>query len=78
MRKLTANKDDPPTIGPLRVYPGKLSITRTIGDIEAKEKHFGGLSNCIITDPEICKYKLNGKEDFIILGCDGIFEKMDS
>jgi len=21
---------------------------------------------------------LNGKEDFIILGCDGIFEKMDS
>ena len=55
-----------------------MSITRTIGDIEAKDIEFGGRPNCIITDPEICKYKLNGKEDFIILGCDGIFEKLDS
>lgn len=29
-------------IGPLRVYPGKLSVTRTIGDIEAKDKELGG------------------------------------
>ena len=50
MTKISGNKDDP-TIGPLRVFPGKLSITRTVGDIEAKEKYFGGLPNCIITDP---------------------------
>lgn len=60
------------------MFPGKLSVTRTIGDIEAKDKDFGGIPNCIITDPEICKYKLTGKEDFIVLGCDGIFEKLDS
>lgn len=65
-------------VGPLRVFPGKLSVTRTLGDIEAKLPEFGGIRNCISTDPEICKYSLTGKEDFIILGCDGIFEKLDS
>ena len=53
MRKIEKQKkeEDPPIIGPLRVFPGKLSVTRTIGDIEAKDKNFGGLPNCIITDP---------------------------
>lgn len=38
-------------IGPLRVFPGKLSVTRTIGDIEAKLPEFGGIANCISTEP---------------------------
>ncbi len=62
----------------MRVYPGKLSVTRTFGDIEAKDPDLGGIRNCISSEPEICKYTLTGKEDFILLGCDGLFEKLDS
>ena len=40
------------------MLPGKLSVSRTIGDIEAKDKKYGGNSNVIICDPEICKFKL--------------------
>ena len=28
-------------VGPLRVFPGRLSITRTFGDYEAKDKKEG-------------------------------------
>ena len=38
-------------IGPLRVYPGKLSVTRTLGDIEAKDSDFEGIPNCISFEP---------------------------
>ena len=34
-------------IGPLRVSPGKLSVSRTIRDIEAKDPKFRGNSNVI-------------------------------
>ena len=29
-------------LGPLRILPGKLSVSRTIGDVEAKEPELGG------------------------------------
>jgi hypothetical protein len=29
-------------IGPHRVFPGRLSVSRTIGDIEAKDPRYGG------------------------------------
>ena len=35
-------------LGPLRVFPGRLSVSRTFGDIEAKMEKFGGNSNVII------------------------------
>jgi hypothetical protein len=42
MTRILSGKDEkerPETIiGPLRIYPGKLSVSRTIGDIEAKDK----------------------------------------
>lgn len=38
-------------VGPLRAFPGRLSVTRTIGDIEAKLEEFGGLRNCISCQP---------------------------
>lgn len=38
MTKLTKKEEKADVImGPLRIYPGKLSVTRTIGDIEAKD-----------------------------------------
>ena len=39
--------------GPFRVLPGRLSVSRTFGDIEAKMEKFGGLAGVVIAEPEI-------------------------
>ena len=39
--------------GPFRVFPGRLSVSRTFGDIEAKLEKFGGNPNVVISKPEI-------------------------
>lgn len=56
-------------VGPLRVKPGKLSVSRTIGDIEAKLPQFKGNPNVIIGVPEIKYFELNDTYDFILIGC---------
>ena len=63
-------------IGPLRVSPGKLSVSRTIGDIEAKDPKFGGNPNVIISIPEIKYFDNTDKNDFILIFCDGVYEKL--
>ena len=64
-------------IGPYRVLPGRLSVSRTIGDAEAKMVKFGGNPNVIISEPEIFTYDLKNEDiDFFILGCDGIYDQM--
>ena len=65
--------------GPYRVLPGRLSVSRTIGDIEAKNEKFGGNSNVIICEPDIFIYDLKKEKiDFFIMGCDGIFDQMSN
>lgn len=56
-------------LGPLRVKPGKLSVTRTIGDMEAKLSKFGGNSNVVIGIPDIKYFEIHEHYDFILLGC---------
>lgn len=56
-------------MGPHRVLPGRLSVTRTFGDIEAKLPEFGGNPRAIIATPEIRSFKLSKDNDFILLGC---------
>ena len=66
-------------IGPYRVFPGRLSVSRTIGDVEAKNVKFGGNPNVIIAEPEIYIYDLNRDNiDFFIMGCDGIFDQLSN
>lgn len=55
--------------GPFRVLPGRLSVSRTFGDAEAKLKSHGGNPNVIIAEPDIKSFKLTENNDFIILGC---------
>lgn len=65
--------------GPYRVNPGRLSVSRTFGDIEAKLPRFGGLPGVISAEPEVAQFTIVDQEhDFIVLGCDGIFEKLSS
>ena len=51
-RIIINNNRNSSVVGPLRVSPGKLSVSRTIGDIEAKDPKFGGNPNVIISIPE--------------------------
>ena len=44
--------------GPLRVFPGALSVSRTFGDAQAKLEHLGGNMNGVISDPEITVFKI--------------------
>ena len=66
-------------LGPYRVLPGRLSVSRTIGDIEAKGIQFGGNPNVVVPYPDIYTFDLEKYDiDFIVLGCDGIYDQISS
>ena len=66
-------------LGPHRVFPGRLSVCRTFGDIEAKEAKFGGNNRVVVADPDVTAFKIDRKShDFIVIGCDGIFDKLEN
>jgi protein phosphatase 2C family protein 2/3 len=56
-------------LGPSRVFPGRLSVSRSFGDIEAKLIKNGGNPNVVIATPEITCFKLTSEMDYIVLGC---------
>ena len=64
--------------GPLRVLPGRLSVARTFGDPEAKIPELGGNPHVVIHSPEVKSFQIKKDHDFIVLGCDGIFDKMSN
>ncbi len=59
---------------PWRVLPGRLSVSRTFGDIEAKDEKFGGMKGVVVAMPDITEIELNDEYNFIVIGCDGIFD----
>ena len=66
-------------LGPHRVFPGRLSVCRTFGDIEAKILKFGGNSRVVVADPDVTAFKIDRqRHDFIVIGCDGIFDKLEN
>lgn len=60
------------------MLPGKLAVSRTMGDIESKFGKYGGMPNVISAVPEIMTFKIEDDHDFILLGCDGIFDKLEN
>lgn len=58
--------------------PGRLSVCRTFGDVEAKNERYGGNPKVVIAEPEIKSFKVTNEHDFIVLGCDGIFDKLNN
>ena len=66
-------------LGPYRVNPGKLSVSRTIGDAKAKLEKFGGIPNVIIPEPDVYVFDYyKDNIDYFIMGCDGIFDRLKS
>lgn len=61
-----------------RVLPGRLSVSRTFGDIDAKIASLGGKPGVVIAEPEVRVYEARDNQDFILIGCDGIFDKLSS
>ena len=59
---------------PWRVLPGRLSVSRTFGDLLAKSEKFGGKSGVIIPSPDVTEFDLDENFDFMVIGCDGIFD----
>lgn len=62
----------------MRVLPGRLSVSRTFGDAEAKIQKYGGNESVVIATAEIKSFKITSEHDFIVLGCDGIFDKLSN
>jgi protein phosphatase 2C family protein 2/3 len=61
---------------PLRVFPGGLSVSRTIGDISMKSSGPG--SALVSSEPEMWESKLSDADEFLILACDGTWDVMSS
>ena len=78
LEKMKAVKEKSTEEKIFRVYPSDLAVMRTIGDIKAKKKEYGGIPGTIINIPEIFIYDINGNDDFIVLGCDGIFDDLSN
>lgn len=44
----------------------------------AKLEKYGGNPRCIIAEPEIFRYKITEQSDYILMGSDGIFDKLET
>ena len=65
-------------MGPVRVIPSRLSVSRSFGDAEAKLERLGGKPGVIISTPEIKSFNITPAHDFLIIGSDGVFDKMSN
>lgn len=59
---------------PDRVYPGGLSVARTVGDVFIKQQCPGA----IIDRPDLVKQRLGPSDEFLILACDGLWDVVSS
>lgn len=48
-------------------------MSRTIGDIDAKLKVYGGNPKCIVCKPDIKEFDISEEDDFVMLGCTLLF-----
>lgn len=54
---------------------GNLNLSRCIGDLKYKiDKSIPASEQIITAEPDILKFKITDEDEFIILGCDGIWD----
>ena len=63
---------------PMRVIPGRLSVSRTFGDCAAKMSQYGGNPQVIVAEPEISTFTIAGDMDYLLIGSDGIFDNLQN
>lgn len=64
--------------GPLRVFPGRLNVCRSFGDVEAKEPRLGGKPGVIIAVPDVRVMKITPELDYLVIASDGIYDKLEN
>jgi len=64
--------------GPLRVFPGRLNVCRSVGDVEAKEPRLGGKPGVIIAVPDVKVFKITSELDYIVLASDGVYDRLEN
>jgi len=67
-----------PSVIPYRVAPGRLAVSRAIGDAEAKLNKFNGKAKVVIAKPDIYTLRVEDDLDFVVLCSDGVFDKMSN
>lgn len=65
-------------VGPFRVFPSGLAVSRTFGDAYAKLESLGGKQGVISSEPDVTCFDLAEDLDFLVIGSDGIFDKLKS
>ena len=68
-KSLGASAEGGYDVGPMRVFPGGLAITRAIGNPYAKLSELGGRPGVITAVPDIKSYKISDNDDFMIIAC---------
>ena len=57
--------------------PGRLSVSRTFGDLEAKQTELGGMPGVVVSTPDVDVVKnVNSDVDWLVIGSDGIYDKL--
>lgn len=57
---------------------GNLNLSRSLGDLKSKHReHLAPEDQAITANPDTYVYELTDDIDFILMGCDGIWEKND-
>ena len=55
-----------------------LAVSRSIGDIKAKDTSFIGIHDEMISTPDIYIIDISSNIDFIIMGYDGIYDNLSN
>ena len=53
---------------------GKLNLTRAIGDLQFKDKRLRPYEQAVTAYPEVLSYELTEGAEFVVSGCDGIWD----
>ena len=77
-KDLQAKNEPEYIVGPIRVLPGRLSVSRTFGDPEAKLAYRGGNVNVVKAEPEVHEFQISKVHDFIVMASDGVYDKMSN
>ena len=61
-------------VGPKRVFPGGLAVSRSIGTIKSKKESFGAILGAVIATPDVAFIQLENGIKWLILGSDGLWD----
>ena len=62
----------------IRINPGGMAVSRSLGDARSKLKEYGGIEGVIIPTPDVYCIDLNDNIDFILFGTNALYEKLSN